>query len=232
MKLHHFYHIYADGRWLEPVSEHMRALKDYGLYTNLASFHVGMVGNVGNRAAVHQYLESQGLHYNIADQQPSGWEQVTQIPMWQFSKHNDGAIIYAHSKGASDASAVNIRWRRSMIYWNIIRWRDCVERLKQHDACGCHWIQPFITGMPEHKQGNFMFAGTFFWAKAATMRQWDGPALNHRHEAEGFIGYGWHAKPFPVYDFTPYFPNTNTFYDDWVNNHSFTAADAGKSYTI
>ena len=30
MKLHHFYHVYADGQWMEPVSQHLRALKEKG----------------------------------------------------------------------------------------------------------------------------------------------------------------------------------------------------------
>lgn len=215
--IHHFYHIYADGQWREPVEEHVRAL-NIGLYPNLETFAVGIVGSEENRNKVKQFLN--GYKYTLIAEADSGWEQVTQIPMWEYSQSHEGLILYAHTKGAYSPIDVNIRWRRSMTYWNVIRWRDAVEKLKTHGAYGCHWIQPLLS-MPEHVQGNYMFAGTFFWTHASLMRTWNKPALTHRHEAEGFIGYGWHQSPFLVYDPTPYFPNTGPFADGWVNNENF-----------
>lgn len=216
--IHHFYHIYADGQWEQPVEEHLRALK-LGLYDNLTSFNVGIVGSPENRNKVKWFLSLHCKHTVIAEAD-SGWEQQTQIPMWEFAQNNEGLILYCHTKGAHDPNEVNVRWRRSMSYWNIIRWQDAVEQLKTHGAVGCHWIEPLIS-MPEHKYGNKMMAGTFFWTHANLMRTWPKPALTHRHEAEGFIGYGWHQTPFPVYDFTPYFPNTGPFADGWVGDPNF-----------
>lgn len=221
--IHHFYHIYADGQWQQPVDEHFRAIKESGFD---GTVYIGIVGNAANRQAVKDYLPG----FQVIAESDTGWEQVTQIPMLEFSKTNDGLILYAHSKGASNPSDVNIRWRRSMIYWNVLQWRDAVEKLKTHGAYGCHWIQPLITGMPEHKQGNFMFAGTFFWTHCELMRTWPKPALTHRHEAEGFIGYGWHQSPFKVWDCTPYFPNSNEFADGWINNPEYKSTMEGKSY--
>lgn len=232
MNLHHFYHIYADGNWQQPVIEHIRALKEYGLYEALSTFKIGFVGSKYNVVQVISYLADQGVLFEMCDNKQTGWEQVTQIPMWEFSQKRDGLILYAHSKGASNTNEVNTRWRRSMTYWNVIRWKDCIEKLKDHDAVGNHWIQPLLEGMPEHKPGNYMFAGTFFWTKCEVMREFPKPALTHRHEAEGFIGYGWHQKPFPVYDFTPYFPNSDTFYDHWLVNPNNHPIDNGKSYRV
>lgn len=225
--IHHFYHIYADGKWIEPVTEHIRALK-MGLLDQLTTFNIGIVGHPRNRRVVKQFLVEQGVFFNIIAQEQRGWEQTTMIPMWEFSQTNEGLILYCHSKGASDPNEVNIRWRRSMTYWNVIRWADAVSKLQTHGAVGCHWIAPLIS-MVEHKFGNKMMAGTFFWTHSNLMRTWPRPALTHRHEAEGFIGYGWHQKPFGVYDFTPYFPNTNTFYDDWISNPDFRPDDTGRT---
>jgi hypothetical protein len=228
LKLHHFYHIYADGNWKEPVSEHIQALTLSGLLDNLTTFAIGFVGTPENCYAVQQFLKD--IPYKHIAQETIGWEQVTQIPMWEFSKNNDGLMLYAHSKGSSNPSDVNIRWRRSMIYWNVIRWRDAIEKLETHEAVGCHWIQPLLEGMPEHTVGNWMFAGTFFWVKCETMKEFPRPALTHRHEAEGFIGYGWHMRPFPVYDFTPYFPNSGPFADHWLTNPETIIEVNGKTY--
>lgn len=149
--------------------------------------------------------------------------------MWEFSQRNEGLILYAHTKGAHSPIDVNVRWRRSMTYWNVLQWRDAVEKLKTHGAYGCHWIQPLIS-MPEHRLGNWMFAGTFFWTHCELMRTWPKPALTHRHEAEGFIGYGWHQSNFKVWDCTPYFPNSNEFADDWVSNPEYKSTMEGKGY--
>lgn len=225
--IHHFYHVYADGNWQEPVSEHIRALKESGLYDNLTSFHIGFVGKRSNQLAAHQYIQSLGMVYKIADEQETGWEQVTQIPMWEFSKHNDGLMLYAHTKGASNPAEVDVRWRRSMIYWNVIRWRDCIEKLKEVDTVGSHWIYPTLS-MPEHVYGNPMYAGTFYWVKCELLRTWMCPPLNHRYESEGWIGYKYVQKPWRLWDWTPYFPNTDHFADGWVYNPAFVGIDTGK----
>lgn len=229
MRLHHFYHVYADGQWLEPVSEHIGALKSSGLYETLTTLSIGFVGSPGNIAQVHQYIQSQGICYTIAAEQPIGWEQVTQIPMWEFSQDNDGLMLYAHSKGSSNPSDVNIRWRRSMIWHNVIQWRFAVEKLVDHKTYGCHWIQPLIEGMPEHRQGNWMYAGTFYWVHCDLLRTWMRPPLTHRHEAEGWVGYGYAENPWPVWDCTPYFPNSDTFMDAWVHDPRYSPAQRGKS---
>lgn len=232
MKLHHYYHIYADGQCETPIREHIRALKESGLYDALRTMAIGVVGSKQKRDEVIHCLNTLDIDFEIAAESDSGWEQETQIPMWEFSKQHDGLVLYAHTKGASNPSDVNIRWRRSMIYWNVIRWKLAVDKLTDHDAYGCHWIQPLLEGMPEHKQGNFMFAGTFFWLKCEVMRRFPRPALTHRHEAEGFVGYGWHEQPYSVYDPAPYFPNSGPFADDWILNEGFKGEELGKSYKV
>lgn len=223
--IHHFYHIYADGKWKEPVSEHVRALK-MGLYDNLNTFAIGLVGSAENRHAVIDYLNTEGLGYEVYAEALQGWEQVTQQKMWEFCQDNKGAMLYAHSKGASDPSDVNIRWRRSMTYWNVIRWKDCVDKLKEYETVGCHWIYPLLS-MPEHTLGNPMYGGTFYWARCELMRTWMKPPLTHRHESEGWIGYKYVEKPWKLWDWTPYFPNTGPFADGWIDNENFKGEEKG-----
>lgn len=217
MNIHHFYHVYADGDCETPIREHIRALKESGLYENLTTFKVGLVGSAQKRQEAINCMNSLGVEFQIAGFADYGWEQVSQIPMWEFSQANDGLMLYCHTKGASSRIEVNERWRRSMIYWNVIRWKYAVAKLTDNaEAYGSHWIQPTLN-MPEHVLGNWMFAGTFFWLRCEVMARFPRPALTHRWEAEGFVGYGWHEKPFSVYDPTPYFPNSGPFADGWIN---------------
>lgn len=223
--IHHFYHIYADGDWMRPVSEHIKALK-MGLADNLETFGLGLVGSAENRHAVIEYIKSQQIKYEVYAEAVDGWEQVTQIRMWEFCQTHDGLMLYAHSKGASNPSDVNIRWRRSMTYWNVVRWQDCVNKLTEYDTVGCHWIYPLLS-MPEHAIGNPMYAGTFFWAKCELLRTFMKPPLTHRHEAEGWIGYKYVEQKWRLWDWTPYFPNTGPFADGWVNTENFIGEEKG-----
>jgi len=228
--IHHFYHIYAAGQWQQPVQEHVRALR-MGLLEHLDTFAIGLVGSESECNQVKEYLRSEGLNFTIAAEERTGWEQVTQIPMWEFCQDHDGVVLYAHTKGAYDPNNVNVRWRRSMTYWNVINWADCIEKLKTHEMVGCHWIYPMLS-MPEHVIGNPMFAGTFWWARCELVRTFMKPPLTHRHEAEGWIGYKYVEKPFLIYDPTPYFPNSAPFADEWVNNENFIPEYLGKTIAI
>lgn len=230
MSLHHFYHIYADGSWKEPVSEHIKALKEYGLYEALTTFKIGFVGSKENTVRAINYLSEQGILFEMCDNKETGWEQVTQIPMWEYAKQVDGLFLYAHSKGAAHTHEVNTRWRRSMIWHNVCQWKFAVEKLKDHGAYGCHFIQPLLEGMPEHRQGNWMMAGTFFWIRGEILKRFPGPDLATPHSAEGWIGYGYAEEPFSVYDCTPYFPNSDEFMDGWINSTNYAPANRGKSY--
>lgn len=230
--IHHFYHIYADGSWQQPVEEHVRALKESGLIDNLKTFSVGIVGSPNNRNAVKLFLNehvASWILYDIAAESNTGWEAVTQQPMHDFVQNNDGLILYAHSKGAANNHEVNTRWRRSMTWHNVMQWRIAVDKLKDHGTYGCHFIQPLISGMPEHRQGNFMYAGTFYWVKAELLRTWMRVPLTHRFESEGWVGYKYAEEPWPVWDCTPYFPNTNTFMDGWVNDPNYNPEQKGIS---
>lgn len=229
MNLHHFYHIYADGQCEQPIREHIKAMKEYGLHDNLSTFQIGIVGQPQKRQEVINCLNTLDIKYTVCAEADSGWEQETMIPMWLYSQSHDGLMLYAHTKGSSNVSEVNDRWRRSMTWHNVCQWKFAVEKLQEHEMYGCHWIQPLLTGMPEHRQGNFMFAGTFFWGRCETIAQFPKPALNHRHEAEGFCGYGYALRPFAVWDCTPYFPNSNEFMDGWIHNPAYCPQILGKS---
>jgi hypothetical protein len=228
MKLHHFYHVYADGQCEQPIREHIKALKEYGLHDALTTFAIGIVGQPHKRQEVINCLNTLDIRYTICAEANEGWEQVTMIPMWQFSQTNDGLMLYAHTKGSSNVSEVNERWRRSMTWHCVCQWKFAIEKLQNHRSYSCHWIQPLVS-MPEHRQGNFMAAGTFFWTHCSLMRTWMSPPLNHRFEAEGWIGYKYAEEPWPVWDCTPYFPNTDSFMDEWLGNPEYNPQQRGIS---
>ena len=128
--IHHYYHIYADGAWEEPVREHTDALRDSGL-EDYPSFllHIGLVGSKENVRRVRDYLGKKNLEWNLIGWCEKGWEQLTLNAVAHDCKQTEGLVFYAHTKGAQSPSRFNTAWRKRMTYFNVARWKDAVARL-------------------------------------------------------------------------------------------------------
>lgn len=77
--------------------------------------------------------------------------------------HPDYYILYIMNKGVSKPDIKPISdWRESMIYWNIEKWRECVQKLDEgFDAVGINVVDSPI----RHFQGNW------WWTKASHIRE-------------------------------------------------------------
>ena len=62
-KLYVFYHIYADGKWEEPVKEFLLAYRKWGLIDQIGVLRVGLVGNQNNQTKVIQYLINERIQF-------------------------------------------------------------------------------------------------------------------------------------------------------------------------
>lgn len=183
-KIHHFYHIYADGHWVEAVTDHVKALTRYGLYDQLSSFNVGFVGSEANIVMAQEYLQVRGLTFNVAATAETGWEQVTLKPLYELcAKTPDCYVVYAHSKGSAFPQGNTWAWRTGMTRVNIVEWEKAAAALDNgYTTAGCHFYakNPEIT--------NPFWGGNFWWAKGDLIKAL-GPCKNdHRHCAEGWIG--------------------------------------------
>jgi hypothetical protein len=202
MLLHHFFHVYADGKWQQPVAEHIDALEDGGLMVQLLTMHVGLVGQPGNVAAVHQYLANRGVTYGTCAVAETGYEQVTLDPLYQFARTTGGYVLYTHTKGASRDDKIDTPWRRSMEFYNVVDWTRPVAALDAGATiAGCHWIRgnPEIERLaeawknrelnpPGHDAVGGMFGGNFWWANLDAVRRNCPPSHESRFAAEHWLG--------------------------------------------
>ena len=197
--IYHFYHIYCgkdcngnEDSWIEPVSLHCKSLLNYKLYNSLSQFNIGLVGNTLQRDRVKNFISDLGINFNIVTESESGWEQETQNKLWEFSHTNDGYIFYAHSKGSFNVSLQNNNWMRSMTYYHIVNWKQCVDELESHDAVGAYWFDFSSQGAPhlgEPHTGQRWFAGTYWWSHLDKIRSiGHGPTMRTRWDAEVWIG--------------------------------------------
>lgn len=179
-ELKHFYHIYADGEWWEPVEEHLEALKTSGLGAEKGfSLSVGLVGSDGNTATVRELLNSRCIPWREIGSSREGWEQVTLNVLARESHTSTGFVFYAHTKGASAPSRFKTAWRQRMTYYTVTCWREALASLETHHAYGCHWMQ---------LQNSWLFGGNFWWTRMSHLRLLPPPGTHSRWVAEGWIG--------------------------------------------
>lgn len=201
-ELHHFYHIGSSGKWLQPLSEHIHALRRYGLLENLDSINFGIIGPKDNRQDVKDYLHKEIDNFNIVAEADSGWEQVTINPMHEFSLKNDGYIFYAHTKSSNNHNIFGAKHRRSMTYFNVVNWKDCVEKLDEGYALtGTHYCQmhlvkdaygnemdiPGETRWENTKKYDGFFLGNFWWTTTEAIKTLKPCENNYRQDAEFWI---------------------------------------------
>lgn len=204
--LHHWYHVYADGNWAAPVTDHCNALREYGLYDQLTSFHIGFVGTPENVAAVRSTLDVLTPDYEICATSFNGWEQETLREMYKYVQVADGYISYAHTKGAANYAPINDAWRRSMEYYNFVCWECPVQALDEGKSIvGCHWFTGGPASNPAFGTGG-MFGGNYWWTKAELLRQNVPPDESNRHAAEHWLGQLSEVMPITpetIYDMNP-----------------------------
>lgn len=202
--IRHAYHVYAGGTaWRDAVQVHLDALLASELAANLDTLHAGLVGPPAARAEALDMLAA-ALPVTVLATADDGWEQVT---LHQVHQHAQGPwagdlVLYAHTKGAHDPSAINTAWRASMTYWNVVRWREAVGHLSVADAAGCHWIV----------DGHRFFGGNYWWAAADYLATLPPLSMSDRWCAEWWIGENPAVRP---YDMVPGWPAHERFTTQW-----------------
>jgi hypothetical protein len=202
VNLTHWYHIWAAGEWREPVTEHWQALQD-AEWTE--SVRVGIVGPPEARGEVVAWLSEQPLAFEVVAEADQGFEMLTLRAVHEYAKSNDGAVMYAHTKGAYDTSEFRKRWRRTMCHDVIGNWQGNLHVLeKGHDAIGPFWL---TAEMFPNQIIIPIFGGNYWIATCEYLRTLPECEDGDRYNAEGWIGLG---KPDAV-DLRPGWPAEERF---------------------
>ena len=202
MKIAHFYHVYADGEWLIPATEHFQSLDRYGLSSNITTY-IGFVGDPTHCHEASKHLRKV-VSFHQLKQSASGWEQGTMQWIPTIAPNYD-VVFYAHTKGSAVRGNEQDTWRRTMTYFNVKFWRMCLVALQQRDVAGIWWIPKAVHPAP-HFQGNFWWARSDYIAKLPAI-EWE-----NRWQAELWLGQ---AEP-TVYDMYPGSAGGNEHVTDWA----------------
>lgn len=171
--LHIFFHVATLGRWSAIYDHIVNELEKSGLL-NHATLHVSVVGD-GFSKNVSKYIL---LHQSKNTAQ---YEFPTLNMLWNHCAHNNGSVLYIHTKGATRPGYTVDQWREMMMHFCVNKWQRALHHLHDHDAVGCN-IQ--------NQQNKNFFSGNFWWAKADYIKTLPDPNryLNSRIQAELWIG--------------------------------------------
>jgi len=205
----HFYHVYAAGQWQQPVTEHINALHISGLQRELSDIYLGIVGPPDQRLAVVRAFHNFGMFPQVAAEAEQGWEHLT-LEALRKRCTSDQPVFYAHSKGAANPTDINIAWRKSMTYYNIMQWRQNVTALLDHDTSGCHFIDDRAQN---NGLGHRFYGGTYWWATSHHIQQLPDLVYHSRWCAEWWIGERF--DEWKHYDTNPGWPDFPLFRTEW-----------------
>lgn len=185
--MRHFYHIWADGTWEVPFTEHAGAVRASGLP---AVLEAGIVGRPENRERAKEALRSTGIDWTLAAEADAGFEGVTLGALHKAAADDDSPFLYAHVKGALQNDEFHARWRRGMTGIVVGRWAECLQALENSDLVGAHWLAAglqlangFVTiDVPESH-----FGGNFWWGRGTYLRALPVPPAT-QFEAETWVG--------------------------------------------
>jgi len=194
---------------LSIVSSQMKALKDSGLHDACSEMLVGLNGGEESKLLAQALMPPKAKVIYHGLQCHNECRTIRMIEEW-LPGHEDWYVLYHHTKGATRPDLRNTHWRECMQRQCVLQWRKCVADLESgYDAVGCHWFTPPFT-----PPGQYIFAGTFFWAKASYLKTLPSimardrikvsgiDSIESRYESEVWLGNG-PVKP-RVKDYHPH----------------------------
>jgi GR25 family glycosyltransferase involved in LPS biosynthesis/tetratricopeptide (TPR) repeat protein/GT2 family glycosyltransferase len=162
-----FYHLCTINTWRDVLDEQLRRWADSGLAGASKRIFASVVGPAADEGAA-ALAEAWGERVEVIhlSEDATCFERPVLEYLRTFCEHGEPlarACWYMHAKGVRPEHAQNPNvtdWRRMMEHVIVDGWRQCVDALRDHDACGANWqLEP-----APH------FSGNFWWATPAYLR--------------------------------------------------------------
>jgi hypothetical protein len=163
-----FVHNYLDNEWFDIVLSQFDKLKKSGLYLRADKIFYGVYSksttdlqlflNLIQKLDTMSKIQIQVYEYN-------GFEFLTLINLYNYCRKNqNGFTLYFHTKGSSREYSREITsWRECLEYFNIEKWKNCVDKLQNetYDICGALYVDWFV--FLDYKFEHY-YSGNFWWA--------------------------------------------------------------------
>ena len=98
------------------------------------------------------------------------YEGLTLDHLHEYCKHNDGSVLYIHSKGMSRVTTHLSNWREILDHYMITEWPTCVRHLSNNDIVCVRDLQTKMAG-------DIAVSGNYWWATTNYIRTLPKPTL-------------------------------------------------------
>lgn len=186
-----FYHVWQGEGWEILFQQQIMSLYTSGLYDASDGVYICVNGRFRlpfDLSKFHvRYNQNQT---NEADTLKELWDLCSLLP--------NQKVLYFHTKGLSYNNSLGRRnvdgWRHYLEYYNIHRWKDCIEKLKTYDVVGTEWDSKPNLYIGYKNQvlalkNAGIYVGNFWWSNSEYIKTLD-PNYLYKYNApqviEGF----------------------------------------------
>jgi hypothetical protein len=185
-----YFHIAKIGNYAQICDEIFSTLKLSGILNDSKLY----LSIVGVEPDLNYFNEYEIIYRN--DDITVGEQPTLKIMYGDALKSNNDNFLYIHTKGVTTPNNPCIDdWRNYMLYFNVIKYSDCVNVLKNYDTCGVD-----LRSTPV-----LHYSGNFWWAKSNYIKTLMNIndmkiVLTERHKAEFWICSSKEGKHFSLWD--------------------------------
>ena len=152
-----FYHIFCTKNTMPIVKEQCMRIIFSGLYTHVDSIYCFLAGEENFIKEIKEMLANYGKKFTVAKEGPGDTSQerftLERIP--EYVKPED-KFLYIHSKGLNHEDSSPVYWWRTYLEYCVIgRYKECLEKLNDHDVVGANFSTRLIG---KHFSGNFWWS--------------------------------------------------------------------------
>jgi len=174
-----FFHIATINHYQNIVDEILSSIKDSGLINEVDKIYLSILGSNDVKLLYNDKIEILFKSDNL---------DLCEFPILmllkKFSYSNKANILYLHTKGVNNNTPPINDWRKYMLYFNVFKYKDALEKLKDYDTYGVD-----LRDNPTlHYSGNFWWTTSNY---AKTLPDFNDIPLviSERHKAEFCICY-------------------------------------------
>lgn len=173
-----FFHVYLVRNWREIVGSLVKRLRRAGLWD--CPVFIGAIGAPSDVAELAEWAPGAEIRHWGEDGGQFEFPTIGLLHDW--TKENDGAALYIHTKGVTQEGwEIQTRWRNTMADFVIDRWRECVAAMEAGaKVCGVRWRL-------KDQELPHILAGNFFWTRCDYARALPRALPTNRYECENWI---------------------------------------------
>ena len=190
MRLAIFYHM-VDFHGGRPIIEsQINTLIESGIMESSELFFYCNY-NIANYDWLKERLKDyKNISYIDQHIEPRDWEIPTLKSLKDYCDNvtEETYVLYIHHKGITHIgnSAVD-DWRDLMMYFNVTKWQDCVDKLDQgYDTAGVLWRDDYQY---------IHYSGNFWWATSSYIKKQPAFCMPAENNYLGQFGFGTPGHP-------------------------------------